>query len=377
MFEKETKSKVKQGIPLYIAGGVVLLGGAFILVSLTGTKNSYIKAEAKQRTEAVTEGPHVSVEKVSHSSADSKLTLEGDAVPYASATLFAKIGGYLSKITVDKGDLVKAGQVLAQIQSPETDQQYLAAMADSKNKEKVAARDRELFAKGLSSTASVDQSDADEQVAKQNLAVLQTQKDYEYIRAPFAGRVTARYVDPGALIQNAVNQETTTQPVVAVAQVDRLRIDVYVDQRYASFVHVGDPVEVSLPERPELKIDARVTRFSGQLDPQTRMQLVEIEVPNPKGEILAWSTVNVTMQVKTAAKLQIPSAALIVRKDKYYVAIVDESNHVTFKQVQIGTNDGKLVEIIDGLNGDETVALNAGNSVADGQHVQATLVAGS
>ncbi len=261
-------------------------------------------------------------------------------------------------------------RVSATIESPETDQQYTAALADFENKTRINERNQQLLKKQLIAPETAEQSETDAEIAKQTLAVDKTNKGYEIITAPFSGRITGRFVDPGALIQNAVNQETTTQPLVSLAQVDRLRVDVYIDQRYASFVHVGDPVEISLPERPGFLIKASVTRYTGELDPQTRMQLVEIEVPNADRKIVPWSTVNVKLSVSLPAQIEIPSEALIVRKDKFYVPVVDADDKVSFHEVHIGNNNGKTIEILDGLQGNEKIGVNIGNGIVEGEHVQ-------
>jgi membrane fusion protein (multidrug efflux system) len=367
---KLTKSESQRPISLYIGAFIVVVGAIVILCVLTFSKKNQIESETAHRAEVTSAGPFVRTVSPTLSSAQTSITLEGDALPYASTTLFAKIGGYLHSISVDKGDEVKQGQTLAIIESPETDQQYQAAIADAQNKAKINERNKELLVKQLISPQTAEQSATDAAIAKQTLAVDKTNKGYETITAPFSGRITGRFVDPGALIQNAVNQETTTQPLVSIARVDRLRIDVYIDQRYAAFVHVGDPVEISLPERPGFVLKAAVTRYTGELDPQTRMQLVEIEVPNLDRKIVPWSTVNVNLKVSLPAQLEIPEEALIVRKDKFFVPIVDSKDCISFREVHIGDNNGKMVEILDGLTGNEKIGLNIGNGIIEGAHVR-------
>jgi len=368
------EKKKKSAKALYISSGILIAAAIGIIVFFTLSKNASVENQIKLRTNEVEAGPHVTVGLITHSSEESTIKLEGDAMPYASTILYAKIGGYLRTIKVDKGDHVKEGQVLAVISSPETDRQYLAALADAKNKEKISETNRGLLAKGLVAELASEQSDADAEVAKQNVAMLAVQKSYETITAPFSGTITARYADPGALIQNAVNQETTTLPIVSMSQVDRLRVNIFLDQRYAPFVHIGDPVEITVPERPGYIVKASVTRFSDQLDQQTRMRPIEIEVPNTDGKIVAWSTVNVTLKVKIPVEMEIPTAALIVRRNKFFVPVINAENKIEFHEVHIGDNDGQTVKIIDGLNGDEKLALNLGSSVVEGSHVQPALL---
>ena len=370
MRRKESNTEKKRATSLYVSAILLVVAAVAVIVFITFSKQSNIREQAKAMTNEVEAGPHVRTTVVSYSSAESTIKLEGDALPYASTILYAKIGGYLREIKVDKGDHVREGQVLAVIQSPETDRQLLASLADAKNKEKIAETNRTLLKKDLVSALASEQSDADAEVAKQNVAMLEVQKSYETITAPFSGTISARYADPGALIQNAVNQETTTLPLVSISQVNRLRVDIFLDQRYASFVHIGDPVEISVPERPGFLVKASVTRFSEQLDPQTRMRQIEIEVPNADGKIVAWSTVNVTLKVKIPVQMEIPAAALVVRKDKFFVPVIDSENKVEFHEVHIGNNNRQTVQIIDGLNGSEKVALNLSTSIIEGAHVQ-------
>jgi RND family efflux transporter MFP subunit len=370
MTVKLSKSGSERPTALYVGAVIIIVGAVIVLGLLTFSKKNKIEMETVHRADVAAAGPFIRTVSPTRSDAQTSITLEGDALPYASTTLYAKIGGYLHSISVDKGDEVKQGQSLATIESPETDQQYTSALADFENKTRISDRNQQLLKKQLIAPETAEQSATDAQIAKQTLAVDKTNKGYEIITAPFSGRITGRFVDPGALIQNAVNQETTTQPLVSLAQVDRLRVDVYIDQRYASFVHVGDPVEISLPERPGFLIKASVTRYTGELDPQTRMQLVEIEVPNADRKIVPWSTVNVKLSVSLPAQIEIPSEALIVRKDKFFVPVVDADDKVSFHEVHIGNNNGKTIEILDGLQGNEKIGVNIGNGIVEGEHVQ-------
>ena len=367
---KLTKSGSERPIGLYVGAIIIIVAAIVVVGVLTVSKKNNVASETAHRASIAAAGPFIRTVSVTRSPAQTSITLEGDALPYASTTLFAKIGGYLHKIYVDKGDEVKQGQTLALIESPETDQQYMSALADFHNKTNINDRNQKLLAQKLISPETAEQGETDAEIAKQTLAVDKTNKDYEIITAPFSGRITGRFVDPGALIQNAVNQETTTQPLVSIAQVNRLRVDVYLDQRYASFVHVGDPVEITVPERPGFIMKATVTRYTGELDPQTRMQLVEIEVPNLNREIVPWSTVNVSVKVSLPAQLEIPAEALIVRKDKFFVPVVDTENKISYREVHIGVNNGKTIEILDGLQGNEKIGVNIGSGVVEGEHVR-------
>src|SRR5262249_46655958 len=144
--------------------------------------------------------------------------LIGEARPFAAVTLYAKVSGYLKSVSVDMGDRVKAGQVLAVIESPETDRAYSAAKEDFDNKQVKAQRIAKLLDKKFASPDEADQARTEAAVARERLAGLEEQRAYETLRAPFDGRVTARFADPGALVQNAASSQTSALPVVTVAQ---------------------------------------------------------------------------------------------------------------------------------------------------------------
>src|SRR5262249_12635916 len=156
-------------------------------------------------------------------------------------------------ISVDKGDKVEAGQVLAEIDSPELDQQYAAAAADLVNKERNVARINSLYEKGNATQVAQLQAQTDVLVARNNVAVLQTNKDYKIIRAPFAGRVTMRFVDPGALIGNAQTNYVSAQPIMTISDDSQVRVYAYLQQADVPFVTVGDAVDVVDATNPERK----------------------------------------------------------------------------------------------------------------------------
>ena len=370
MTEISNTKVTKKPRALYIGGIVFVLASIALVLFLSTSKNSAVERDTKARDSSMVAGPRVRIAAVVTSAASEHLVLQGEARPYASVTLYAKVSGYLKDIKVDKGDKVSEGETLATIESPETDRAYLGALADAKNKRAIAARNVALLAKKLIAPQDAEQSEANAQISEQQLESLKVQKGYELLLAPFSGTVTARYADRGALVQNAMNSQTSALPVLTIAQVDHLRIEVYLDQRYATYVHQGDSVTITLLEKPGYTLHAAVTRFTGQLDDKTRTLLVEIEVPNKDRAIVAGSFVNVGIKIGRTAMMQIPSNALVVRKDKFFVPVVTANNTVHYREVHIGSNDGQTVQVVDGLNGDEKLAINLGEAVADGSRVQ-------
>ena len=273
-----------------------LIGAFSLLFVIVVVKWGMVKYEERVRAAEIAAGPQVKTAKIIPSPGEHVITLIGETRPYQEATLYAKVSGYLKTVKVDKGDLVKQGQVLAIIESPETDQGYEAAMADNKNKQAIAMRMNTLLNKKLVSQQEADQSRADADVAAARYHTAEILKNYEVLRAPFPGTVTARYADPGSLVQNATNSQSSALPVVTVSTIDHLRVDVFVDQHDAIYVEKDEAIEITLTDRPGFKIEGKVSRVSGELDPRTKMLLTEIDLKNDKHDLVAGSFVQVALR---------------------------------------------------------------------------------
>ena len=235
---------------VYLAGLGALVLVAFGVITLDARRKSQAQADAQVREETVRRGPRVRLADVKRSPGVRHLVLQGEARPYAEVTLYAKVAGYLRDLRVDKGDRVKANQVLATVIAPELDAQYLAAEADARNKRVNAKRLTALAPSGVVSAQELEQGQAAADVAEATQAALSNQRDYRVIRAPFSGVVTARFADPGTLIQSAANAQSGAVPIVSIAKGDTLRVYVYLDQASASFVRVGDVATIRVPEKP-------------------------------------------------------------------------------------------------------------------------------
>jgi membrane fusion protein (multidrug efflux system) len=296
--------------------------------------------------------------------------LSGEARPYATVTIYAKVSGYLRDIKVDRGDRVSRGQLMAVIESPELDRQYDAAVADAHSKRLFADREKLLIKDGVVSQQDYDNAEAAARTAEATAASLRSQKEYELIRAPFNGTVTARFVDPGALLQSATTNQTAALPVVVLSQTDRLRIFVYLDQKIAAFVKVGNQAVITDAARPEVQSEARVSRISGELDPRTRTLLVELDLDNRTGQFLAGGFVQVSLTLKSPSYAQVPVEAVFLKGEKSYVGVVGSDNRVTFRPVTVADSDGKMMLIATGLAEGARVILNPGIGISEGELVQ-------
>lgn len=369
---KEVKSGGKRS--LILSGVILIIIALTALVVISERKKAFLGRETKTMEASARAGVAVRVAAATLSSGIRTSTLTGEARPYATVTLYAKVSGYLKEIRVDKGDSVKEGQVIAVIESPELDRQYDAALADAKNKRIDAERFKTLVKKGYVSQQDADNAETAAMVAEANAESLREQKGYETLRAPFSATVSARFADPGALMQSAATSQTNALPLVTLSKTDRLRIYVYLDQRDASFVHLGDHADISDPSRPGVILSSTVSRMSGELDPRTRTLLTELDLDNAKGAIIAGSFVQVSVSLRTDPYIEVPAAAILPKGDKTLVAVVNSGNKVNFRQVVTAESDGKSVRIRSGLDEGETVVLNPGFGIAEGAQVQPVLV---
>lgn len=296
------------------------------------------------------------------------VSLPGDVRPFRQVTLYAKVSGYLRDINVDKGDKVAPGQVLAVVQSPETDSQEKSIAAGQADKASVASRYHALVGSGVVSQQDMDKANADLQTANADLARVHALKDYEMIRAPFAGVVTARYVDVGALLAAATGSTGNVQPLVDVADINTVRIYIYVAQNEAPYVHQGDAVRITRDAQNPLDVRARITRISRALDPRTRTMLAEIDIDNRKNLFFPGVFVNVALDVTLPAGIVIPADAVVLREGIPQVAVI-QNGVAHFRNVRVGDNDGRMVHVYDGLQPGDVVGLHLGDDVWDGSPV--------
>jgi membrane fusion protein (multidrug efflux system) len=369
------RQPAKRGFILFLIGGILIIVALVISGILIEKRKHYLARETHERTAAAVAGQRVRVVSATRSQGIRTVTLEGEARPFAAVTLYSKVSGYLKEIRVDKGDHVKAGQLLAVIESPELDRQYEAAIVDAQNKRKDAVRAKILVEKKYIPLQDADHAEADARVAEANAEALRTQKDYEILRAPFDSTVTARFADPGALVQSAINAQTTALPLVALSQTNKLRVYVYMDQRDASFVRLGDRAEIYDSARPEVRLPAAVSRASGELDPKTRTLLTELDLDNKQGLILAGSFVQVSLTLRTIPLVEIPAEALLSKDEIALVAVVSGDNKANFRKVTVADSDGKMVRLTSGLSEGELVILNPGFGVSEGMHVEPVSIA--
>jgi RND family efflux transporter MFP subunit len=361
----------------------LLVGGAVaVLVVGVGLITRGV-ASAHLRTEAVEQSiPTVDVVMPASGHEAETLTLPGEVQATNSAVIHARVPGYLKRWNVDIGTPVKAGQELAEIDTPELDQQLeqakahlAAAVADEKFAQTTAARWTHLLGRDAVShqeadekTAELDAKTTGVQAAKADVDRLMALESFKRIVAPFSGMVTARTTDIGALITAG---NASDPGLFTVADVRRLRIYVHVPQSYSAMIVPGVTGHLAVPEYPGRTFDAKLVSTSGAVGAQSGSVLVELQMDNPQSALKPGEYAQVTFDLPpSAGVVQLPASALMFRQKGMAVAVVDPRGRATMKYIKIQRDLGTTVEIASGLSPADRVINNPPDSLVDGQSVR-------
>lgn len=343
-----------------------------------------ITARGRAMTELVRETREMAVSAVvvttpSRGTASEDVSLPGNVQPYTDAAIFARTSGYLKARHADIGSRVKAGQMLAEIDTPEIDQQLLQARADLATAQAnaglartTAARYEELIKSDSVSrqdvenaTGSYEARKAEVLSADANVKRLEELHRFKTIYAPFTGVITARNTDIGALIESG----SGAKELFHIAAMDRLRVFVDVPQIYSRAARRDVLATIEVQDLPGRTFKGTLARTAQSIDAGSRTLLVEIDLDNPGGEILPGSFAQVHLKLPTdATTFRLPVNTLIFRSEGLRVASV-KSGTVRLIPITMGRDFGSTVEVIAGLNGDESIVVNPSDSLADGQAV--------
>ena len=294
--------------------------------------------------------------------------------PLAQVTLYAKVSGYLKAIHVDKGDSVKAGQVLAVLDDPELEQRYQQAQSEYAIKKVTYERLAQVWkeAPDVIAKQDVDVAEATYMGAKHALEQLATMVDYTNVRAPFTGVITARFVDVGALLQAATSSATQAMPLFTLMDMSTIRVYASVPQEDAPLVKARIPAAVTFSQFPEKNFTGTVTRTTGVLDPATRTMLVEIHVPNKDRFLQPGMFGEAVIRLKSHRDaLAIPPAALVMENSGASVFVVAQGKAQKVP-VKTDLDDGVWIEVTEGLTGNEDVVVVGKARLHDGALVHAS-----
>jgi RND family efflux transporter MFP subunit len=324
--------------------------------------------------------PTVTVITPSTDEARQELVLPGNVRPFYEAPIHARVSGYLKNWCVDIGTPVQAGQVLAEIETPELDQQLHQAEADLNTalaKEKLAEVTAKRWQSMVEST-SVSKQEADEKQgdyeAKQatvaaeqaNVERLQAMTSFKRIVAPFTGIITTRKTDMGRLINAGSGSE-----LFRIVDTHKLRIYVEVPQAYATRIEIGMQAQLTLPELPGQDHPATVVSTSNAIDPASRTLLVQLQTDNEQHQLIAGSYVDVHFQLPSVrGMLQLPVTTLLFRRNGLKVATVGPDDHVVLKQIQLGRDFGTRVEVVSGIDVSDRVIDSPPDWLGQGDQVR-------
>ena len=360
----------------------VVAGVAAVLVVITGIR---AREDSSARLREWTDDqavPTVAVVLPDARVLNATIDLPGRLEAYYRAPIFARVSGYLKGWSADIGAKVRAGQVIAEIEAPDLDQQLLQARADlasqeasAKLSEATLTRRKSLLASNFVSMQEIDERSADLSNKKAavnsgqaNVERLEALAGYKNITVPFDGVVTARDTDVGALINAGGG---SGPPMFVISDIRKLRVYVNVPQSYVPAIKIGAKAVISMPEYPNRTFDATVEASSQSVDVASGTTRMQLALDNAGGELMPGGYANVRMSLqRDAVPLHIPASALIFNQSGLQVATVDGGDKVKFKTVTIARDLGRDIELASGISPDDRVIVAPPDGLADGDPVR-------
>jgi len=366
----------RKGVRLpFLAGGALFIAIAVMGIYSRTTLQTGLQQRSNEAAQLI-----VSVIHPEKASTTIPLQLPGQTRAFIEAPIFAQTTGYLKKWYFDIGAKVKAGDVLAEIDTPQVDQQYNQARAQLKVAEAARdlaqvtlKRDQDLYNRRVIAAQDFDtaadtyrQSQATVNVDQASVSALQALEDFKIVRAPFDGIVTERDTDIGAYVPSGSGVQ-----LFRMAQTSPLRVYINVPQTFARFVKERTQADLTLNELPDRKFPAHVTNTAGAIDPTSRTLLTELEVPNETGELLpgAYAQINLKLQGDTGF-VTVPSNVLLFRSEGTAVGIVHPDGKVEIRKVVINRDLGDKLQISQGLSESDQVILNPSDGLIDGMNAK-------
>jgi RND family efflux transporter MFP subunit len=369
--------------------GLLLLIVAIIIVIVVVIAGVVPRMRAKAALRKETDKsavPTVDVIQPKQGAPHQEIVLPGNIQAFTDAPIYARTNGYLKKWYVDIGARVKAGQLLAEIDTPEVDQQLQSARADlntaqaNSNLAQITSKRYE----DLKNTDSVSKQDVDnangdfaakkatENSSAFNVKRLEDTKAFQNIYAPFDGVITARNTDVGQLIDQG--SSSTQKELFHIAAIKTLRVYINVPQQYSIAAKPGLTADLTLGEYPGRRFQGTLVRTANSIDVASRTLLVEVDVNNSTGELLPGAYAEVHLKLPSdIPSFILPVSALIFRAQGLQVATVDSNNKTKLVSISLGRDFGSQVEVLSGLDPDDKVIINPSDSVIDGEQVNPQL----
>jgi RND family efflux transporter MFP subunit len=327
-------------------------------------ERSQEKAFTKQATQV-----EVNVVNAQRDRKPKELILPGTFQAFQETTIYPRSNGYVKSWKVDIGDDVVQGQLLAEIETPELDQQVAQAKANYEIAKVTAERWRDLVQKKVVSAQEYDQNEKAYEAAAANYEQLRKLQGFKEIVAPFGGKISARNIDVGTLVTAGSGNSGT--PLFRLVQSDLLRVYVYAPQENAPSIHAGLSAKIILQEFPGQQFDGTVTRTAGALDPQSRTMQVEVQVPNHENKLYAGMYGEVKFRLADEnAPIVVPANTFLFRTEGPQVATVTKDNRIHWQTIRVGRDFGTQLEVLDGLAENSKVVMNPTDDLREGVQVQ-------
>jgi membrane fusion protein, multidrug efflux system len=365
------------GPGFYLKWLALPLGAIVVAAGIVLARDFSLHSQRSSLEEEAARGRVVLCKQLRGETAAQSITLPGEIHGFYETPIYAKISGYVKDMLVDKGSRVKAGQLVATIESPETDQQVRNARATYDLAKITDDRNQVLVSQSVIALQDGDQS---HQTMLADLAswksLVATQK-YERVYAPFDGMITVRNLYPGALVATGTAAGTSNPAIYEIATLKPLRIYVYLPQSYAPFVNDGDRTVVTVSEYPQRDYTGSITRHPTALDQGTRTMLLEVDLPNQDLSLYPGMYATTAITVKgSSGTPRVPDEALIFNGERVYVPIVRD-RRIHLVDVRLGLDDGINCEVTRGLKGDEIVALGLGQAATEGELIRPLMAKGN
>ncbi len=358
---------------IWIWGFVILLGVGSANTIFNRIGNAKIlEKQIEEKTKLF-----VKIDVVKNADAPQLLRLPGTLLGFSQSPVASRASGYIRKWNKDIGSLVQEGEVLAEIDTPELDQllsQLVATQQQASESMQLAKSSLERW-EALRKKDVVSQQEYEEKkssytqaIANYNAAAANAERTrqlsgFKKVVAPFSGVITKRNIDIGDLIDG------TTKPLFLIAKTDPLRVYINVPQSYSQWVKVGQSADISLDEIRGKTFQGQITKSASAIDPLTRTMQVEITLGNKEKKLLPGSFVQVNLKLPASNAINIPSNALLIRKEGTQVAVVDAENKVHLQKIRLGRDFGVNADVIEGLKGGERLVLNPSDSLSEGDVV--------
>jgi membrane fusion protein, multidrug efflux system len=374
--------RARRPVILKILGAAVLIFAVSVAIYLVAIYPRIQNTKHLAAVAAAAGKTTVTVLEPTQTSSAPELILPGNVRANQMTSIYSRVDGYIKKWYVDIGDHVQQGQVLADIEAPQIDASLRMAQAQLELAEANlalaqanSARSQQLYQNHVNSQQELDTVLATEQVQKATrdnaaaeLTSAQDMKAFEQIRAPFAGTITARYIDVGSLV--ASGSARTVQKLFDLAQSDPVRVFVNVPQADVSSVKPGTPATITVDEFPGQRFAGKVARDAGAFDQASRTLLLEIDVPNPDGRLFAGMYAHGTFALKNPTPaLLVPDNSILIDSQGPRVLIVDSSDKIHVKPVTLGRDFGTKSEVLGGLDATDRVIQNPTEALHEGMMV--------